>query len=117
MKKLVRFGVSLDQHLLVDFDRLIERRRYTNRSEAIRDLIRDSLVGQEWDENKETVATITFVYDHHVPDLARKLTHIQHDFQGHIMAGCMSISTMIIAWRSSWPEARGRPSARSPMPC
>ena len=65
----------------------IERRKYTNRSEALRDLIRDNLVGQEWDQNKETVATITFVYDHHVRDLARKLTHIQHDFQGHIMAG------------------------------
>lgn len=87
MKKLVRFGVSLDRHLLVDFDRLIEQRKYTNRSEAIRDLIRDSLVGQEWNENKDTVATITLVYDHHVPDLSRKLTHIQHDFQGHITAG------------------------------
>ena len=87
MTKLARFGVSLDQDLLAEFDRLIERRSYTNRSEAIRDLIRDSLVGQEWNENKDTVATITFVYDHHVPDLARKLTHIQHEFQGHIMAG------------------------------
>ncbi|MBS0169118.1 MAG: nickel-responsive transcriptional regulator NikR [Nitrospira sp.] len=87
MDTLARFGVSLDRHLLVDFDRLIERRKYTNRSEAIRDLIRDSLVGQDWDKNKDTVATITFVYDHHVPDLSRKLTHIQHEFQGQIMAG------------------------------
>ncbi|WHZ17656.1 MAG: Nickel responsive regulator NikR [Nitrospira sp.] len=87
MKKLVRFGVSLDRHLLDDFDRLIERRKYTNRSEAIRDLIRDNLVEQEWDQNKETIGTITFVYDHHVPDLSRKLTHIQHGFQGRIMAG------------------------------
>jgi CopG family nickel-responsive transcriptional regulator len=87
MKHLVRFGVSLDRRLLDDFDRLIERRKYTNRSEAIRDLIRGDLVEQEWDQNKETIGTITFVYDHHVPDLSRKLTHIQHDFQGHIMAG------------------------------
>lgn len=87
MTKLTRFGVSLDQDLLAEFDGLIERRSYTNRSEAIRDLIRDSLVGQEWHENKDAVATITFVYDHHVPDLTRKLIHIQHDFQGHIMAG------------------------------
>lgn len=87
MDTLARFGISLDRHLLHDFDRLIERRKYTNRSEAIRDLIRDSLVSQEWNENKETVATITFVYDHHVPDLARKLTRIQHEFQGRIMAG------------------------------
>ncbi len=87
MTTLARFGVSLDEDLLAEFDRLIARRSYTNRSEAIRDLIRDSLVGQEWNENRDTVATITFVYDHHVPDLTRKLVHIQHDFQGHIMAG------------------------------
>ena len=78
MKKLVRFGVSLDHRLLDNFDRLIERKNYTNRSEALRDLIRDNLVGQEWDENKETVGTITIVYDHHVHDLTEKLTDIQH---------------------------------------
>lgn len=89
MKKLVRFGVSLDHHLLDGFDRHIERRKYTNRSEALRDLIRDQLVSQEWtgEADKESVATITFVYDHHVRDLSGKLTHIQHDFQGHILAG------------------------------
>jgi CopG family transcriptional regulator, nickel-responsive regulator len=87
MKKLARFGVSLDHHLLTAFDRHIQGRRYTNRSEALRDLIRDNLVGETWDQNKETVGTITFVYDHHVRDLTRKLTHIQHGFPGHIMAG------------------------------
>ena len=87
MKKLVRFGVSLDHHLLDDFDELIRRRKYTNRSEALRDLIRDTLVGEEWIENKETVGTVTFVYDHHVRDLSRKLTDIQHDFQGLILSG------------------------------
>ncbi|HWI69939.1 MAG TPA: ribbon-helix-helix protein, CopG family, partial [Nitrospiraceae bacterium] len=55
MKKLIRFGVSLDHHLLDDFDLHIKKRKYTNRSEALRDLIRDNLVGQEWDDNKETV--------------------------------------------------------------
>lgn len=87
MNKLVRFGVSLDRQLLETFDRHIQARKYTNRSEALRDLIRGNLVGQEWEQNKETVGTITFVYDHHVRGLTRKLTHIQHDFQGHIMAG------------------------------
>jgi CopG family nickel-responsive transcriptional regulator len=87
MKKLARFGVSLDSRLLKDFDKSVRRRRYATRSEALRDLIRDNLVGQEWDENRETVGTITFVYDHHVPNLSRNLTQIQHDVQGHIMAG------------------------------
>ena len=48
MKKLIRFSVSLDHHLLDNFDLHIKKRKYTNRSEALRDLIRDNLVGQEW---------------------------------------------------------------------
>ncbi|ALA57001.1 nickel-responsive transcriptional regulator NikR [Nitrospira moscoviensis] len=87
MARVVRFGVSLDERLLKEFDRHIKRRKYTSRSEALRDLIRDNLVGREWDQDKETVGTITFVYDHHVRDLTGKLTHLQHDFQGHILAG------------------------------
>lgn len=87
MNKVVRFGVSLDHKLLKTFDQHIQRRRYTNRSEALRDLIRDNLVGQEWDEDKETVGTITFVYDHHVRDLTSKLTDIQHDYHGKILSG------------------------------
>jgi nickel-responsive transcriptional regulator NikR len=87
MKELVRFGVSLDGDLLDSFDDLIARKGYTNRSEAIRDLIRDNLVGQEWDANKETVGTVTIVYDHHVRALTDKLTGIQHDYQHLIVSG------------------------------
>ncbi|MDH4087849.1 MAG: nickel-responsive transcriptional regulator NikR [Nitrospira sp.] len=87
MDELVRFGVSLDQRLLAEFDRHIRRRHYTNRSEALRDLIRNDLIGDEWDDDKETVGTITFVYDHHVRDLASKLTDIQHDYHGQILSG------------------------------
>ena len=86
MKELVRFGISLDHHLLDDFDRLIAQKQYTNRSEAIRDLIRDALVSQEWGENKETVGSITIVYDHHVPELTEKLTNIQHDYHRLILS-------------------------------
>ncbi|RMH05722.1 MAG: ribbon-helix-helix protein, CopG family, partial [Nitrospirae bacterium] len=57
--KLVRFGISLDQRLLQTFDRYIARKRYANRSEAIRDLIREALVAQEWRDDQETVGTIT----------------------------------------------------------
>ena len=81
MSKLVRFGVSIDEILLKQFDALIEEKRYTNRSEALRDLIRDHLVEQEWDENKETIGTITIVYDHHVHELMEKLTDLQHQYQ------------------------------------
>ena len=87
MKKLIRFGVSLDRHPLNDFDLHIKKRKCTNRSEALRDLIRDNLVGQEWDDDKETVSTITFVYDHHARNLTRKRIDIQHRYQPLILSG------------------------------
>jgi len=79
MSKLVRFGVSLDEDLLGQFDRLIRQRKYTNRSEAIRDLIREELVKKEWTENREVTGAITLVYDHHARQLVNKVIDIQHD--------------------------------------
>ena len=80
MKKTIRFGVSLDHHLLQDFDRLIRDKKYVNRSEAIRDLIRDQLVGEEWKFGEKVVGTITIVYDHDVRELGETLAHLQHRF-------------------------------------
>lgn len=84
MSKLVRFGVSIEDELLQRFDQEIEKKGYSNRSEAIRDLIRDQIVAEEWTSNQETVGTITIVYDHHTRDLSANLTHIQHSFAGEI---------------------------------
>jgi len=86
MGDLVRFGVSIDDELLERFDRQITQKGYTNRSEAIRDLIRDDLVAEEWARNEETVGTITIVYDHHTRELSETLTHLQHSFEGRIMS-------------------------------
>src|SRR5207245_5708599 len=55
MKKTVRFAVSLDHHLLDDLDRVLVQKKYETRSEAIRDLIRDHLVADDWDKKKEAV--------------------------------------------------------------
>ncbi|MGH7273347.1 MAG: nickel-responsive transcriptional regulator NikR [Nitrospiria bacterium] len=87
MKKTVRFGVSLDHHLLEDFDKWVDKKKYVNRSEAIRDLIRDHLVEQEWDENKETVGTISIVYTHDVRELTDTLTDLQHQYRLLIKSG------------------------------
>jgi CopG family nickel-responsive transcriptional regulator len=80
MSKVVRFGVSLEKELLDKFDRLIKEKKYSNRSEAIRDLIRENLVKREWIEGKEVAGAITLVFDHHKRDLVNILTDIQHDF-------------------------------------
>ena len=80
MALITRFGVSIEESLLKNFDRLISRKGYQNRSEAIRDLIRDSLVKEEWKEGKKEMAgTITMVYNHHTRELSRILTQMQHD--------------------------------------
>ena len=77
--EITRFGVSIDHDLLAKFDQLITRKGYTNRSEAIRDLIRDSLVQTEWESGpQETIGTITIVYNSHTRELADLLTHLQH---------------------------------------
>lgn len=80
MGQTIRFGVSLDSDLLDKFDALCDERCYQTRSEAIRDLIRNTLVHQEWeDTDREIAGTLTLVYDHHKSDLAQRLTEIQHD--------------------------------------
>jgi len=80
MSELIRFGVSLKADLLKKFDTLIGNRGYSNRSEAIRDLIRDELVSAEWkSEEKETVGVFSFVYDHHLSDISQAINNIQHN--------------------------------------
>jgi CopG family nickel-responsive transcriptional regulator len=87
MSGLTRFGVSIPDSLLENFDRLIARKGYQNRSEAIRDLIRDSLVTEEWREGKkEMVGTISLVYSHHTRELSGILTGMQHDHYRTILS-------------------------------
>ncbi len=79
MSGLTRFGVSIDSQLIKKFDALVVRKGYATRSEAIRDMIRDSLVEQEWEsDDQETVGTITIVYNHHTRELDHALTDMQH---------------------------------------
>jgi len=80
MSGIVRFGVSLEKDLLDKFSKLIKEKKYLSRSEAIRDLIRESLVKREWLEGKEVAGAITLVFDHHKRELVNILTNIQHDF-------------------------------------
>ena len=86
MSEIVRFGVSLEKALLDRFDRLIQEKKYSSRSEALRDMIRQELVRKEWQENREVAGAITFIFDHHQRDLLNKLTDIQHDFQKLIIS-------------------------------
>ena len=87
MSELVRFSVSADDQLVDRFDELIRDRGYVNRSEAVRDLMRNALIERQWDaEEGEAVGTVTLVYDHHSRDLSNKLTDHQHSHHHEIVS-------------------------------
>ncbi|MGI5876368.1 MAG: nickel-responsive transcriptional regulator NikR [Dethiobacteria bacterium] len=87
MSYLVRFGVSISKQLLTKFDRLIVQKGYNNRSEAIRDLIRNQLVELEWEnEGEEVAGTVTLIYDHHVRGLTELLMKLQHGYHDLILS-------------------------------
>jgi len=81
-----RFSISLDEQLLAQFDELIRQRTYSNRSEAIRDLIRKEFVREAWEGDQEVVGVISLVYDHHRALLQEKITELQHDLHHHIIS-------------------------------
>jgi CopG family nickel-responsive transcriptional regulator len=79
MEQIERIGVSLDKNLLTDFDKLIAKKGYQSRSEAVRDLIREQLSQDKTSDPKATaMAVVCLVYDHHATRLMQKLTHLQH---------------------------------------
>ncbi|HZT68823.1 MAG TPA: nickel-responsive transcriptional regulator NikR [Terriglobia bacterium] len=86
MPDLVRTGISLERGLLDRFDRAIRKKGYQNRSEAIRDLVRDYAVAEDIEEDRTVVGSLTVVYDHHRPRLSEHLIDIQHHSRGKVIA-------------------------------
>jgi CopG family nickel-responsive transcriptional regulator len=86
MTKTVRFGVSLSLDLLDQFDKLIRGLGYDNRSEAVRDLIRQKLIEEEWKApEQQTLAAVMLVYDHNKMALPARLTELQHESLAQII--------------------------------
>lgn len=86
MTDLERVSLSLEKELLQELNKMISREGYGNRSEFIRDLIRGHIVQKQWESDMDVLGTLTIVFDHHQPDLTKKLTEIQHDFSGKVLA-------------------------------
>ena len=87
MSKLVRSSYAMEKDLVDRLESLIRESRYTNRSEFIRDLVREKLVAAEWKKNEEVLGTITLVYDHEKRELSRKLVSLQHHHhECHVLA-------------------------------
>ena len=79
MENITRFGVSIEPMLLKKFDKIIKKKGYTNRSEAIRDIIREKLIEEKYNNFKvKSIATLTILYDHHIGSLTDKLLDLQH---------------------------------------
>jgi CopG family nickel-responsive transcriptional regulator len=85
MSELIRFGVSIEKDLLGVFDLFIQKHGFHNRSEAIRDLIREKLSREKGYKTEEVFGTVTIVYNHHVRNLSEALTETQHHFQNWIL--------------------------------
>jgi len=76
-----RFTISLSDELAAEFDQFIEAKGYSNRSEAVRDLLRKEIESKRLAENQAvySVATLSYVYNHHERNLAERLTNLQHE--------------------------------------
>lgn len=83
---LKRFGVSLEENLLDDLDKIVERKKFPNRSQAIRFLVGQSSVEDKWEDDADVAGAIVIVYDHHKKDLQTKSTDIQHDYHDLILS-------------------------------
>jgi len=87
MSDLERVSLAIEKNLIERFDALVERDGKANRSEAIRDLIRNRLIEEEVAAGRgEIVGTVTIVYDHHKRELAERLTAAGHDHHEHVLA-------------------------------
>jgi len=86
-EKIKRFGVSIEPNLIGKFDKLIKKEGYTNRSEAIRDMIRKNLIAEKnKDLDTKVIGTLTIIYDHHTGTLTNKLLDLQHDHHNEILS-------------------------------
>ena len=86
MSEITRVSLSLESALLEKLDRLARENEYQNRSEFIRDLIRDQLARQEWETDKEVIGTLTIIYNHHQRGLTEKLVELQHHCHETVLA-------------------------------
>lgn len=80
MSKLTRTALAIETDLLEKFDKWMTAHGYTNRSKAVRDIIRNALVAEEWARpGAEVIATVSIIYDHGARTLSKKLAGIQHE--------------------------------------
>lgn len=83
---VVRFGVSVEKEFLEALDEYAAENKFSNRSQAVRQLISNNLTIKKWQCNKIVAGSITLVYDHHKRDILGQMTEIQHDYHKSILS-------------------------------
>ena len=86
MSEIMRFSLSIERSLYERLEALVAASKYGNRSEFVRDLIRNCLIEEEWKKDEELLGTSSLVYDHHARGLTDRLTHAQHHFAGKVLS-------------------------------
>ena len=86
MKRVRRFGVSLEEDLLKELDALVKQLKFPNRSQAIRFLVRQNLGKEDWRRDKVVAGCIVLVYDHHKRDFMNKSVNVQHEYQDLVLS-------------------------------
>lgn len=85
MSNLTRISISVEEELLQQFDAFVEDLNYPSRSEAMKNIMRDSLIRDEWTKGDMVAGNISLVYDHHRRGIVQKLLDSQHDFCSEIV--------------------------------
>jgi len=76
----------LEEELLISLDKLVKKRKFPNRSQAIRYLIRKNIVEDAWQEDKIVAGCVVLIYDHHKRELVNKSLDIQHRFGDSVLS-------------------------------
>jgi CopG family nickel-responsive transcriptional regulator len=84
---LKRFGVSLESNLLEKLDEMVVHNKFSNRSQAIRFLVKKNIVEEKWDKDQDVTGAIVITYDHHIRELHAKVNRLQHEYHCLILSG------------------------------
>lgn len=84
--QIKRFGVSLEEDLLEELDRLVKEQKFPNRSQAIRFFIKKNMVHDQWENDEKVAGAIVLIFNHHKRELNSQSVHLQHDHHHLILS-------------------------------
>ncbi len=83
---VVRFGVSFEKEVLDELDEYVNENKFSNRSQALRQLVNKHIVEKKWLCNNQVAGAVTLVYDHHKREIANHLAEIQREYKSEILS-------------------------------